>query len=246
MKKILLIIPAAALLVCCSTSRSNKRAAASGKSTTSQRLNLPDNSRSDNQSPDTIIVTGTQYIPLEGRSETGTRSELEGSWELTSLNGSPVPGKSNINIDVTKPMAPGSEIRHDSTTTTQTINGVTRTTTTVLVDRMAAPGNRITPPQGATYHIPAKPGINFYGSNETFSGFTGCNKYSGRYTVKGKDTISLQSTAASTKMVCIGDYDEEAFLQALKRVNSFKAVNGQLELLEGNKVLLVFSRKSKY
>lgn len=245
MKKILLILPAAALLTYCSTFKSNHGAKTSTPGTASHRLNLPDNTKAiDTLSTDTVIITGTQYMPIEGRSETGTPVDLEGAWELVSMNGAPIPGRSNINVDITTKKIPeGTEIRHDSTTSTQTINGVTHTTTTVLVDRMGTSGNKITPPQGANYHVPAKPSINFYGSNETFSGFTGCNRFSGRYALTGKDTISLQSAAASTKMVCIGDYDEDAFLNTLKRVNSFKAENNQLELKEGNNVLLVFSKK---
>lgn len=249
MKKILLIIPATALLTYCSSSKSTTSAPNPGRQTTVfHRLNLPDNN-SDSTGPlstDTIIVTGTQYLPIEGRSETGTRADLEGVWELDSLNGSSIPGRSNINVEVLTPKIPeGGEYRHDSTTSSRTVNGVTTTTTTVLVDKMGTPGNKITPPQGPSYHIPAKPAISFFGANETFSGFTGCNRFSGRYVVAGKETINLQSAAASTKMVCLGDYDETAFLNTLRRVNSFKAVNGRLRLLEGNNVLLVFSKKQQ-
>lgn len=247
MKKTLLVIVLVALFCYCSPSKSARNTAASTPQTNStpRRLNLPDNfTSSDTLSSDTIVITGTEYIPLEGRSETGTRVDLEGAWELDSLNGALVPGKSAINVDITTPNIPeGGEWRHDSTTTTKVVNGVTHTTTTVLVDRMVTLGNKITPPQGPNYHIPAKPAISFYGANETFSGFTGCNRFSGRYSVAGKDTINLQSAAASTKMVCIGDYDENAFLSTLKRVNSFKAVNGHLQLLSGNQVVLVFSKK---
>jgi len=246
MKKILLIIPAAILLSNCSTFRSNRSAKTSKPSGSSQRLNLPDNAKENAfQSTDTIPVVGTQYMPIEGRSETGTRADLEGAWELDSLNGSLVPGKSNLNVQAIPKIPEGTEIRHDSTTSTHTINGVTHTSTTVLIDKSGTPGNKITPPQGSNYHIPSKPSISFFGANETFSGFTGCNRFSGRYSVAGKDTISLEGAAASTKMVCLGDYDEQAYLSALKRVNSFKAVNGRLELLEGNSVLLSFSKKQQ-
>lgn len=247
MKKTLLIIPVTALLTYCHSPKSTTNTSATvQRATVAHRLNVPDNN-SDSTSPlssDTIIVTGTQYLPIEGRSETGTRADLEGSWELDSLNGSLVPGRSNINVEVLTPKIPvGGEYRHDSTTSSRTVNGVTTTTTTVLVDKMGTPGNQITPPQGPNYHIPAKPAISFFGANETFSGFTGCNRFSGRYIVAGRETINLQSAAASTKMVCLGDYDETAFLNTLRRVSSFKAVNGRLRLLEGNNVLLVFSKK---
>lgn len=246
MKKTLLLIPAAALLTCCSTFKSNKRAKTTTSTTTYQGRDFPGNFKTLNDtSTDTIIISGTQYIPLEGRSETGTPAGLEGAWELFSINGSLVPGKSNLHVQPIPKIPEGTEVRHDSITSTRIVKGVTHTTTTVLIDKQGTRGNNITPPQGSNYHIPAKPGISFFGANETFSGFTGCNKFSGRYRVAGKDTISLQSAAASTKMVCLGDYDEQEFLNTLKRVNSFKSINGQLELLEGKKVLLVFSKKQQ-
>ncbi|GEO08793.1 hypothetical protein SAE01_12890 [Segetibacter aerophilus] len=201
---------------------------------------------SNEASNDTFVITGSQYIPIEGRSETGTNAHLEGAWELDSINGSLVPGRSNINVEVlTSKLPEGIEIRHDSTTSTKTIKGVTHTTTTVLVDKMGSRGNNITPPQGANYHIPAKPGISFFGSNETVSGFTGCNKFSGRYSISAKNMISLRNVAASTKMVCIGDYDENAFLNALRDVDSFRLISGRLELLAGKTVVLVFNKKPR-
>lgn len=244
MKKILLTIPAAALLTYCTSSKkSSGTISTANGGTASQRFNLPDRSDVAGSPSDTVFISGTQYIPLEGRSETGTRAELEGSWVLDSLNGASIPGRSNINVEVPPKTGDGSEWKRDSVTTTEKVNGVTETVTMVNMERMTTPGNKITPPQRESYHIPAKPSINFFGANETFSGFTGCNRYSGRYAVGGKDTISLKGAAASTKMVCLGDYDETAFLNTLRRVNSFKAVNGRLQLSEGDKVLLVFSKK---
>jgi heat shock protein HslJ len=197
-------------------------------------------------STDTFIVTSVQYLPIEGRSETGTHADLEGIWVLDSLNGKLVPDKLAINLDpIASKILERSEWRHDSTTHTTLVNGVTKTVTTVLVDRMAPQGNKITPPQGSNYHIPAKPSISFYGSNETFSGFTGCNKFSGRYTTAGKDTIRIERVAASTKMVCIGDYDEETFLNSLKQVNRFKTIDKRLELLAGKEVILVFTKREQ-
>lgn len=194
-------------------------------------------------STDTFIITGSDYIPIEGRSETGTRRELEGTWELDSLNGYLVPGKSALNIQPVPVIPPGTEIRYDSVTNTKKEKGITHTTTTVLVRRGSTPINQITPPQGTNYHIPAKPTISFFGANETFTGFTGCNKFSGRYHLTGRNTINLQGAAASTKMVCIGDYDEESFIGALKQVSILQTYNGRLRLSDGKKVLLVFVRK---
>jgi len=240
MKKILWLFFAAAFFAC-STSKSTE---STELSTSSNRLNLPDNSTQANFYPDdTVTITGTQYLPILGRSETGTTATLEGIWELQTLNSVPLPN-SGINAEmVNNAPPPGTEIRRDSVTTTDTINGVAHTVTEVQIDRMGNPIKKITPPQGSNYHIPAKPSLNFYGSNETFAGFTGCNKIAGRYTISDSGSISFQNATASTKMVCIGDYDEEDFLNTLRKITKFKSDNKGLQLLEGDKVLMVFSKK---
>ena len=189
-----------------------------------------------NDSQDTSV--GSEYIPVEGRSENGVPKELQGTWLLASGI-----KKTKPNVDLnTKKLAPGTEFRRDSVTRTTTVNGETRTTTEVNIERMGTPEKQITPPQKDNMHKAEKPSISFYGLNETFSGFTGCNKYTGRYKITGNKIILLDG-AASTKMVCLGDYDEQEYLNSLKRINSFRANNGTLQLMNGNEVVLTFSRK---
>lgn len=103
-------------------------------------------------------------------------------------------------------------------------------------------GKRITQQQSDNLHYPDKPGISFYAQNETFTGFTGCNKFSGRYEAKGSK-LSI-TTGASTKMECIGQYEEKEFMSKLQKVNNYKVDGGRLELLHGDDVVLVFGRKS--
>lgn len=181
---------------------------------------------------------GSEYIPIEGRSENGIPKELQGTWLLVSGIKKTKP---SVDVD-TKKLAPGTEFRRDSVTRTTTINGETRTTTEVNIERMGTPEKKITPPQKDAMHKAEKPSISFYGLNETFSGFTGCNKYSGRYKITGNKILLLDG-AASTKMVCIGEYDEQEYLNSLKRINSFRASNGRLDLMDGVDVILTFSRK---
>ncbi|MDB5247377.1 MAG: hypothetical protein JWQ40_1771 [Segetibacter sp.] len=235
MKRIIVLIPVAAMLSYCGSTKSTQT---SSTESASKRLNVArSNDSSEPAGP--IRISGAQYIPIYGRNEAGVLPQLEGKWILQSIGGTAIPGTSSINI------APKTALqgeRRDSITSTQTINGVTRTTTEVNIELPGKEEKRITPQQGTNFHIPEKPSINFYGSNETFAGFTGCNKYSGRYVISGTNSISLQNATASTKMVCIGDYDEAAFLNTLRRVNSFKGTNDQLQLMEGDSVLLVFSK----
>jgi len=179
----------------------------------------------------------TEYLPVEGRSETGIPADLQGTWVLVSgIEKTP----SAVGREI-KP-APGTETRRDSVTTTENVNGVTHTTTVVEIDRIGVPDKTVTQPQSNKMHKAEKPGISFYGQNETFSGFTGCNKYSGRYSISGHN-ISLKNATASTQMLCMGDYDEKTYLNTLKKVTAFKTNNGNLELMDGENVLLVFEKK---
>jgi heat shock protein HslJ len=208
---------------------------------------------------DTITITGSQVVPVLGRNEAGIRPDIEGTWILetsavpVATNTNNITSNKNLAANkngkeyngrvIDESMRGSKEIKRDSSTS-KTADGVTHTSTTVYLINKDGDGNRITPPQSSNpnVHIPERPSLRFYGSNETFSGFTGCNKISGRYTMNG-NSISFQNAAPSTKMVCIGDYDENAFIAALNRVNAFKSTNGKLQLLSGNDVVLIFSRK---
>lgn len=187
-------------------------------------------------SGDTTLVT--EYIPIEGRSESGVPKALQGTWVLAS-------GIQRLKptVDIgTKKLAPGTEIRRDSVTRSTTVNGETRTTTEVNIERMSTPVKQITPAQKENMHKAERPSISFFGANETFSGFTGCNKYAGRYKITGNKILLLDG-AASTKMVCLGEYDEQDYLNSLKRINSFRAHSGKLELMSGNEVVLTYVKK---
>lgn len=187
---------------------------------------------------DTLKESDFQKVPLLGRSEGGILPEIEGTWQLVSIEGKTV--EHGFDSVVYRKAVKG--FNSDTTTTTTTSNGVT--TTETIIERPAQTLKKITPLQGSTYHIPEKPYISFYGSNETFSGFTGCNRMAGRYKLVGAKNIIFDRAAASTRMACIGDYNEDNFISALKEVNSFAVDKGQLQFLKGGRVVLVFERKS--
>ena len=193
----------------------------------------------NSQANDSITITGTEYVPIEGRREGPTK--LEGSWVLSKgLTARP----SNLQKKFEeKKQAPGTEISRDSVTRTRTVNGVQSTTTEYQIRQVAAPiASEFTPPQGDEVHEPESPSISFFGLNETVTGFTGCNKYSGRFTLRG-NKISFNHVNASTKIPCLGKYDEKEFVSKLKKVNAFKNDGGKLQLLHGDEVLLVFNKK---
>ena len=223
MKK-LLFIPIAIMIASCGTPKSTR----TGSSSNAMRT-------ANSTESEEVKVTGTEVLPILGRNEFGVRGDLEGSWVLQSSPG----GSLANNQPAPAPVKTGVS----TTTNTETVNGETRTTTQEVIVREKEA--RITPPQSANpnMHVPEAPSIRFFGSNETVSGFTGCNKFSGRFSQSGANSISFQNVNPSTKMACIGDYDEAAFMNQLRRVNSFRAAGGKLELMNGSDVLLVFSKK---
>lgn len=236
------------------TSDSSDSAHSDGSGTASQRWNSPEVP----VAPDTLMVSGSEFLPMYGRSENGILPALEGTWELESMNGTPIPEHSGFIKDVVTKIEKDNqianakalegalqgsmEVKRDSVTK-KTKSGGTQTTTTVyIVDRTPTP--RISPPQGTDYHVPDKPSIRFYGSNETFSGYTGCNKFSGRYVLTDSNAINLKTAAPSTRTPCLGDYNEDDFINTLHRVSKFKGENGKLQFMEGGTVILVFTKRT--
>ena len=195
--------------------------------TVKKRVNGFDDFASDKaKSADTFAPVGPRYIPLFGKREAGINPEIAGAWELESLDGYTPKG------DVIKKL--------DSIAASKL-----KLKDSKGEDIVYNTDPKLTPGQGSSYHIPEKPCISFYGANETFSGFSGCNRYSGRYEMSDSNSITLKSAAASTRMVCIGDYDENPFLEALHKVSKFRSTDEQLELMDGDKVILTFTRKKE-
>lgn len=77
---------------------------------------------------------------------------------------------------------------------------------------------------------------------ENVSGFSGCNRYFGKFATK-KDRLSFKQMAC-TQMVCPQqDMNlESRYFQLLDKVNSFVVQDDTLTLLKDDKVLLVFER----
>lgn len=74
--------------------------------------------------------------------------------------------------------------------------------------------------------------------NLVFTGNTGCNSMSGKLNFDEKD-IQFDRNIITSKMMC-NDYDETAFLSALKKADSYSVNGDRLELKQGNSVLLSF------
>jgi len=85
------------------------------------------------------------------------------------------------------------------------------------------------------------PKVNLYIENGTFTGFTGCNNISGTITVNGSQLHFNEMTPA-TNIQCTGGFDQAAFLDRLRRVDSYEVTNNQLRLKQGSQVLFVFAK----
>ena len=97
---------------------------------------------------------------------------------------------------------------------------------------------------GINNSLPENLTIEFDEKTNHVSGFSGCNRFSGSYTIDGNN-IKF-SPLASTRMMCLNDINiiESHILSFLNDVNSFSIKGNNLTLLKGNKPLIVAKRDS--
>jgi len=81
-------------------------------------------------------------------------------------------------------------------------------------------------------------GIQFDPENMKYMGNTGCNNFSGTYTME-KKKLTL-SPAALTKKICPDMKQEDRFLSVLGQVTGFAQKGTELKLMGGDRVLAVF------
>jgi heat shock protein HslJ len=86
-----------------------------------------------------------------------------------------------------------------------------------------------------------RPGLQFETSANKVTGTTGCNRLSGSYTVNG-DEFRFGNNIITTKMACPG-YEESYFMDALNRVNRYELSGTALRLMQGNNLVMSFTRK---
>jgi putative lipoprotein len=88
------------------------------------------------------------------------------------------------------------------------------------------------------------PDLMFDAEQQRAAGFSGCNRYFGGYSRDGNPNNGSPLSfgqMAGTMMACAeGDVLERAYLQALSRVNAFRIVDGQLQLLENDQLVASF------
>lgn len=88
------------------------------------------------------------------------------------------------------------------------------------------------------------PVINFNLNNKTFSGNSGCNTISGKFTIND-NYLGFDKEILSTKMACTdanSNRNEKSFLSALLKINKYTLNKDELELGQGEIVLMKFKR----
>jgi len=84
------------------------------------------------------------------------------------------------------------------------------------------------------------PFININLKDKTFSGNSSCNTISGKFTID-ENYLGFDRNIISTKMACSGNY-EKSFLSALLKINKYTINKDELELGQGEIVLMKFKR----
>jgi len=78
---------------------------------------------------------------------------------------------------------------------------------------------------------PREPSLDLHAQNQRVTGFTGCNRLSGSYTLNDGE-LSF-GTLAGTMMACVDGMEaEKTFLEALAEVRSWRIVGIHLELMD--------------
>jgi putative lipoprotein len=91
--------------------------------------------------------------------------------------------------------------------------------------------------------------IQFDAAEQRYSGFSGCNRYTGGYEREGKlargSALQL-GPAAGTMMACVDGMElEQHFLKMLAKVDAFALKDGELVLLSGSTQLATFSTSER-
>jgi len=88
------------------------------------------------------------------------------------------------------------------------------------------------------------PFISIDVSNKTFTGNSGCNAIRGKLIINNS-YLAFDKNMISTKIACVdarGNNDENSFLSALLKINKFFINKDELELGQGEIVIMKFKR----
>lgn len=90
-----------------------------------------------------------------------------------------------------------------------------------------------------------KPTLEFDTKEKRVYGQAPCNRYNAPYTHKA-DSLRFSNNIAITMMACDEGQGENLYVQTLKKINRWKLnTDGQLELYNGNTMMLRYQRTKK-
>ncbi len=84
------------------------------------------------------------------------------------------------------------------------------------------------------------PMININLKDKSFTGNSSCNSISGKFTIN-ENYIAFDKNIISTKLACADNY-EKSFLAALLKVNRYNLSKDELELGQGEIILMKFKK----
>ena len=84
------------------------------------------------------------------------------------------------------------------------------------------------------------PMIDINVKDKSFNGSSGCNSISGKFTIN-ESYIAFDKNIISTKMACTNNY-EKSFLAALVKINRYSLTKNELELGQGEIVIMRFKK----
>ncbi|MEK8180815.1 META domain-containing protein [Flavobacterium buctense] len=89
-----------------------------------------------------------------------------------------------------------------------------------------------------------KPTITFDSYKNAIFGMSGCNNFNGKCTIEA-NSIKIESAIALTRKMCPNMSGEQAFLETLKKVNSYSVSNQgkTLNLIMGDIAVMRLERK---
>lgn len=87
--------------------------------------------------------------------------------------------------------------------------------------------------------------IEFDSESDKFSGFAGCNRFGGTYTVDAEAGTLTLSQVFATKMMCPEMALEEAVMQALNKANGYAYTEGMLHLTQDGTEILATLHEGK-
>jgi heat shock protein HslJ len=141
----------------------------------------------------------------------------------------------------------GTAVTGSGTTGTIGTGGTSSTTTADSTSTSSAVNSSLIAPftltavNGNNYLLPK---LNLFIDNGSFTAYTGCNNALGKLIVNGS-ALHFEEATPSSNVECIGGFDQAAFMDRLRRADSYDVVNNQFRIKQGEQVLMTFEKNAQ-